>query len=85
MTTKTFLGGPVKKSARPLPDHEQDWAWINAHLDELRGRWVVMQQGQLIGTSASIRGLLDKLSREACPDAMVTYVPTEEEARRVVL
>jgi hypothetical protein len=76
---------PVKKSSRPLPDHKQDWAWINEHLDELRGQWVVVNHGQLVAANPNIRQLLDKLSRDAYPEAMVTYVPTEEEARRAVL
>jgi hypothetical protein len=85
MTTRIFSVSPVKRAARPLPDHKEDWTWINDHLDELRGRWVVMHQGELVATSPSIRQLLDKLSRDAYPDAMIAYIPTEEEDRRVVL
>jgi len=85
MTTKAFTGSPVRKAARPLPDHKQDWAWINEHLDELRGLWVIVNHGHLVATNPNIRQLFDKLSRDAYPDAMITYVPTEEEARRVVL
>lgn len=72
MTTKTFPISPVRKAARPLPDHKQDWQWINEHLDELRGLWVIVQHGQLIATNPNVRQLLDKLSRDAYPDAMIT-------------
>ena len=85
MTTKAFTGSPVRKAARPLPDHKQDGAWINEHLDELRGQWVIVHHGQLVDANPNIRQLLDKLSQNAYPDAMITYVPTEEEAQRVVL
>ncbi len=85
MNTRTFLVSPVRKAERPLPDHKQDWAWINEHLDELSGQWVVVRHGQLVAANSSIRALIDKLSRDTYPDAMVTYVPTEEEAQRVVL
>jgi len=82
---KTLVGSPVRKSSHPLPDHNQDWAWINEHLDNLRGRWVVMNDGKLVASNPDIRQLLDKLLRNAYPNAMVTYVPTEDEAGRVVL
>ena len=85
MTTRTLPFSPVRKAERPLPDHKEDWAWINDHLDEVQGQWVVVRHGQLVGASPNIRELMDKLSRDAYPDAMVTYVPTEEEAKRVVL
>jgi len=68
-----------------LPDHKQDWAWINEHLDKLRGQWVIVRHGQLVAAHPNIRALMDKLSQDAYPDAMVTYVPTEEEAQMVVL
>ena len=85
MTTRTLSISPVTRAERPLPDHKEDWAWINEHFDELRGRWVVVRHGQLVGANPNIRELMDKLSQDAYPDAMVTYVPTEEEAKRVVL
>ena len=85
MTTRTFSVSPVRKAERLLPDHKQDWAWINEHFDELRGQWVVVRHGQLVGTDPNIGALMDKLSQDAYPDAMVTYIPTEEEAGRVVL
>lgn len=85
MTTSTSSFSPVRRAARPLPNHEPDWSWINDHLEELRGQWVVMHHGDLVAADPSIRQLLEKLSRDAYPDAMVTYVPTEEEFQRVVL
>ena len=85
MTTRTLPFSPVRKAERPLPDHKEDWAWINEHIDELRGNWVVVRHGQLVGANPNIRELMDKLSQAAYPDAMVTYVLTEEEAQRVVL
>lgn len=85
MTTKILSISPVTKAARPLPDHKQDWSWINEHLDELRGQWVVMRRGEFVAADPNIRQLVDKLSQDAYPDAMVTYVPTEDESRRVVL
>ena len=85
MTAKTFPLSPVRKATRPLPDHKEDWDWINSHLNELRGQWVIVHHGQLVATDANIRQLFDKMSRDAYPDAMITYVPTEEESQRVVL
>jgi uncharacterized protein DUF5678 len=83
--TRTLTVSPVRKAERPLPDHKEDWAWINEHMDELRGNWVVVRHGQLVASNPNIRELMEKLSQDAYPDAMVTYVPTEEEAQRVVL
>ena len=85
MTTRTFTGGPVRKAARPMRDTSRDWDWINDHLEELRGQWVIVCEGRLIGTDANIRRLLNDIAPDAYPDALVTYVPTKEEARRVVL
>ncbi len=85
MSTRTFSVSPVRKAERPLPDHKEDWAWINEHLDELRGQWVMMHEGRLVSTNLNIRELLNQIPREAYPDAMITYVPTEEEAELVIL
>lgn len=85
MKTRTLPFSPVRRAERPLPDHKEDWAWINKHIDELRGNWVVVRHGQLVGADPNIRELMNKLSQAAYPDAMVTYVPTEEEAQRFVL
>ena len=85
MTTRTFTGGPVRKAARPLPDHKEDWAWINDHLDELRGLWVMMHKGRLVASNPNIRALLNQIPRDAYPDAMITYIETEEEAQRIIL
>ena len=83
--TKPLMGSPVRKSSRPVIDHTQDWAWINEHADEYRGQWVLVCQGQLIAADPNIRQIINKVPREAYPEAMVTYIPTEEEAQRVVL
>lgn len=85
MTTRTLPFTPVRRAERPLPDHKEDWAWINEHQGELSGQWVVVRHGQLVAANPIIRALMDKLSQDKYPDAMVTYVPTEEEAQRVVL
>jgi hypothetical protein len=85
MSTRTFSVSPVRKAERPLPDHKQDWAWINEHLDELRGQWVMMHEERLVSTNPNIRQLLNQIPRDAYPDAMITYVPTEEEAQLVIL
>lgn len=85
MTTRTFSVSPVRKAERPLPDHKQDWAWINEHLDELRGQWVMMHEGRLVSSTPNVRQLLNQIPRDAYPDAMITYVPTEEEAQLVIL
>ena len=85
MTTKTFSGSLVRKAARPVRDTSIDRDWINDHADELRGQWVMVCEGRLIAADPSIRHLLNKIPKEAYPEALVTYVPTEEEARRVVL
>jgi hypothetical protein len=85
MTTKTFTGGPVRRAARPLRDTSSDWDWINDHVEELRGQWVIVYEGHLIAADPNIRQLMNKVPQGAYPEALVTYVPTEEEARRVVL
>jgi hypothetical protein len=85
MIPRTFPFSPVRKAERALPDHKEDWAWVNEHMDELRGQWVVVRHGQLVAANPNIRALMDKLSQDKCQDAMVTYIPTEEEAQRVVL
>lgn len=83
--TRTFSGRPVRTSARPVRDTSQDWDWINDHVDELRGKWVMVYEGRLIAADRNIRRLLDKVPEETYPEALVAYVPTEEEAQRVVL
>ncbi|HWX42355.1 MAG TPA: hypothetical protein VN345_14485 [Blastocatellia bacterium] len=82
---RTMEISPVRKSSRPLPDHRQDWEWINENLDELRGKWVMMHEGVLVASDPNIRQLLNGISRDSYPDAMITYVPTKEEAKRIVL
>ena len=83
--TKTLVGSPVKKSSRPLVDHTQDWTWINEHIDEYRGQWVLVCQGNLIATDPNIRQLINKVPRDAYPGAIVRYIPTEDEAQRIIL
>lgn len=85
MITKAFTGSPVRKAARPMRDILRDRDWVNDHVDELRGQWVIVYEGRLIAADPNIRQLLNKVPQEAYPEALVTYVPTEEEARRVVL
>ena len=83
--TKTLMGSPLRKSSRPAIDHTQDWPWVNEHLNEYRGLWVLVCEGHLIGADTNIRQLINNVPREAYPRAMVTYIPTDEEARQVVL
>lgn len=83
--TKTLVGNPVRKSSRPAPDHTQDWRWFDEHLDEYRGKWVLVWQGQLVAANPDIRRLISTVSPGAYQEALVTYIPTEEEAQRVVL
>ena len=83
--TKTLMGSPLRKSSRPPIDHTQDWAWVNEHLNEYRGLWVLVCEGRLIAADTNIRQLINNVPREAYPRAMVTYIPTDEEARQVVL
>ena len=85
MTTRTFSGSPVKKAARPMRDTSRDWDWINDHAGELRGQWVMVYEGRLIAADKSIRHLLQEVTKQAYPEAIVAYVPTEEEGQRVVL
>lgn len=85
MTTKPFTGSPVRKAARPVRDTSRDRDWINDHVDELRGLWVMVYEGHLIAADPNIRQLLNQVPQEAYSEALVTYVPTEAEARRVVL
>ncbi len=68
-----------------MRDISLDRDWVNDHADELRGQWVMVFEGRLIAADTDIRHLLNKVPREAYPEALVTYIPTEEEAQRVVL
>lgn len=68
-----------------MRDISRDWAWINDHVDQLRGQWVMVYEGHVIAVDPNIRQLLSKVPQKAYPEALVTYVPTEEEAQRVVL
>lgn len=45
----------------------------------------MMHEGRLVSSNPNIRQLLNQIPRDAYPDAMITYVPTEEEAQRVIL
>ena len=85
MTTRTFSGSPVRMAARPMRDTSRDWDWIYEHADQLRGQWVRVYEGRLIAADKSIRHLLKEVAEDAHPEALVTYVPTEEEAQLVVL
>lgn len=66
-----------------MRDISLDRDWINDHADELRGQWVMVCEGRLIAADTDIRHLLNKVPNEAYPEALVTYVPTEEESQRV--
>ncbi len=68
-----------------MRDISLDRDWVNDHADELRGQWVMVREGNLIAADADIRNLLNKVPREAYLEALVTYVPSEEEARQAVL
>jgi hypothetical protein len=68
-----------------MRDTSLDRDWINDHANEFRGQWVIVCEGRLIAADADIRNLLSKVPREAYPEALLVYVPTQEEARRVVL
>lgn len=72
MTTKAFTSSPVRKAARPMRDTSRDWDWINDHVAELRGQWVTVYDGHLIAADPNIRQLLNQVSREAYPEALVT-------------
>ena len=83
--TKTLMYSPVTRSSRPMRDTSGDWEWINEHMNKYRGQWVLVYECHLIAADPSIRQLLSKVPRRACQGAVVTYIPTEEEAQRVVL
>ncbi|HXF38153.1 MAG TPA: hypothetical protein VN687_00445 [Blastocatellia bacterium] len=83
--TRTMAGSPVRRASRPMRDTSRDWEWVSEHKDEYRGQWVIVYECQLIGADRNIRLLLDRVPREAFPDAIVTYVPTDEEAKLIVL
>ena len=83
--TRTFSGSPVRKAARPMRDASRDWDWINAHANEFRGQWVMVYETHLIAADPNIRQLLNNVPDQAYPEALGTYIPTEEEAQRVVL
>jgi hypothetical protein len=68
-----------------MRDTSRDWEWVNEHKGEYRGQWVIVYNCHLVGADKNIRQLLDRVPREAFPDAIVTYVPTDEEARLVVM
>lgn len=82
---KTLNGSPVRKSSRPVIDHTQDWAWINEHADEYRGQWVLVSHGNLVAANPNIRQLINKVPEDEQTDAVVTYIPTVEEAQRAYL
>jgi hypothetical protein len=82
--TETLTVSPVKKASRPIRDTSHDREWINEHIDEFRGQWVMVYECRLIGADPNIRGLLNRSPRNEYPEAIVTYVPTEEEAQRMV-
>ena len=83
--TKTLVGSPVRKSSRPMRDTSRDWEWINEHVDEYRGQWVMVYECQLIAADPNIRQLLNKVPEDAYPEAVVAYIPTIEEAQRAYL
>ena len=83
--TKTVTVSPVRRSSRPIRDTSPDHNWINDHIDELRGQWVMVYNGSLIAADPNIRSLLNRVPGNDYPEAVVTYVPTQEEAQRVVL
>jgi hypothetical protein len=83
--TRTLEGSPVRCSSRPLRDTSRDWDWVNEHADQYRGQWVMVYEGRLVAAEANIRQVLSKVPRGMYPDSMLTYIPTAEEAERVVL
>jgi Family of unknown function (DUF5678) len=83
--TKTIVANTVRRAGRPVPDHRRDWAWVNEHLDEYRGKWVLVFDGRLVAADPDIRRLRNGVQRKDYSEAMVTYIPTEEEAQRIVL
>lgn len=83
--TKTLIGSPVRKSSRPVIDHTQDWAWINDHVDEYRGHWVLVSHGHLVAADPDIRQLMNRVPEDEQTGAVVTYIPAVEEAQRAYL
>jgi hypothetical protein len=76
---------PVRKASHPMRDSSGDWEWVNQHADEYRGQWVMVYECQLIAADPNVTQLLSKVPRDAYPEAIVTYVPTEEEAQQAVM
>jgi len=68
-----------------MPDHVHDRAWIDEHAQEYRGKWVLVCGGQLIAADHDIRSIIARVPRDMYPDALVTYIATEEEERQIVL
>jgi hypothetical protein len=82
--SKSFVKSPVKKSAHPVRDHTQEWAWIAQHGDAYRGQWVMVRYDKLLAADSNIRSLLSRVPPEEAADAVVWYLETEKIAIRLL-
>jgi hypothetical protein len=60
-----ILGPPkVTVSHRPPePGIGDNMAWLTAHWEEYKGRWVALREGKVLGTADSFKGLLSRWGR----------------------
>jgi hypothetical protein len=83
--SKPIVKHPVKKSAHPVRDHTQEWAWIAKHGAFYRGQWVMVRYDKLLAADPDIRSLLSRVPKEEAADAVVWYLETEEDEKMAVL
>jgi hypothetical protein len=83
--SKSFIKCPVKKSAHPVRDHPQEWAWVAKHGDAYRGQWVMVRHDKLLAAAPNIRLLLSRVPTEEAADAVVWYLETDEDEKMAVL
>jgi len=83
--SKSFIKRPVKKSAHPVRDHTQEWAWIAKHGDAYRGQWVMVRYDTLLAADPNIRSLLSRVPTAEAADAVVWYLETAEDEKMAVL
>jgi hypothetical protein len=83
--SQTLVGSRVRKSAHPVRDHSQEWAWIAEHGEQYRGQWVMVRHDKLLAADRDIRALLRRVPKEEAADAVLWYLETEEEQKMPIL
>ena len=69
-----LLGPPrvLKTNLPPIPSLKANREWIRTHTVEYRGQWVALQEGKLVASASSVRGL--KAQVESLEDLLITKV-----------